>query len=129
MLDVQARAIVKRVVRAPYAVSDVGPVSNVDAIPQAAEELLQLEGVSAVVVVGEKEGTLHLSGRSRDDRVHMGDALAAAVEDVPMSSGGGHARMGGGQVSLEHLRGLGPGDGLTREDLEERLFDAMGGDL
>ena len=129
VLDVQARAISNRVVRAPYAVSDVEGVSNVDTIPQAAEELLQLEGVSAVVVVGEKEGTLHLSGRSRDDRVHMGDALAAAVDAVPMSSGGGHARMGGGQVSIEHLHGLGPGDGLTREDLEERLFDAMGGDL
>ena len=129
VLDVQARAIANRDVRAPYAVSDVEDVSNVDTIPQAADKLLDLEGVSAVVVVGEREGTLHLSGRSRDDRVHMGDALAAAVEDVPMSSAGGHARMGGGQVSVEHMSGLGPGDGLTREELHERLFDAMSGEL
>ena len=129
VLDVQATAITERDVRAPYAVSDVGEVSNADTIPQAADELLHLEGVSAVVVVGEKEGNIHLSGRSRDDRVHMGDALAAAVEDVPMSSAGGHARMGGGQVSTEHMAGLGPSPGISREDLIERLFDAMSGEL
>lgn len=129
VLDIQAKAITGRDVRAPYAVSDVGEVSNADTIPQAADELLHLEGVSAVVVVGEKEGNIHLSGRSRDDRVHMGDALAAAVEDVPMSSAGGHARMGGGQVSIEHMSGLGPSPGISREDLIERLFDAMSGEL
>jgi nanoRNase/pAp phosphatase (c-di-AMP/oligoRNAs hydrolase) len=129
VLEVQAEAISKRDVRAPYAVADVGAVSNVDTIPQAADKLLNLEGVSAVVVIGEKNETIHLSGRSRDDRVHMGDALAAAVDDVPMSSAGGHARMGGGQVSIEHMSGLGPSDGLSREDLVERLFDAMSGEL
>jgi nanoRNase/pAp phosphatase (c-di-AMP/oligoRNAs hydrolase) len=129
VLEVRSRAISKRVVRAPYAVSDVGQVSNVDTIPQAADELLQLEGVSAVVVSGEKEGTLHLSGRSRDDRVHMGDALAAAVEAIPMSSAGGHARMGGGQVSVEHMSGLRPDSGMTREEFGDRLFDAMAGEL
>jgi len=129
VLEVQARAITERDVRAPYAVSDVGEVSNADTIPQAADELLQLEGVSAVVVVGEKEGTIHLSGRSRDDRVHMGDSLAAAVEDVPMSSAGGHARMGGGQVSIEHMAGLLPDGGISREDLIERLFDTMSGEI
>jgi len=129
VLEVRSRAISEREVRAPYAVSDVGEVSNVDTIPQAADELLQLEGVSAVVVIGEKDGTLHLSGRSRDDRVHMGDALSAAVEAIPMSSAGGHARMGGGQVSVEHMSGLRPDSGMTREEFAERLFDAMAGEL
>jgi nanoRNase/pAp phosphatase (c-di-AMP/oligoRNAs hydrolase) len=129
VLDVQSRAIAEREVRAPYAISDVGEISNADTIPQAADELVQLEGVSAVVVMGKRDGTIHLSGRSRDDRVHMGDALAATVDDIPMSSAGGHARMGGGQISAEHLDGLGPGDGVTREELRERLFNAMAGDL
>ena len=129
VLDVQSRAIAEREVRAPYAISDVGEISNADTIPQAADELVQLEGVSAVVVLGQRDGTIHLSGRSRDDRVHMGNALAATVDDIPMSSAGGHARMGGGQISAEHLDGLGPGDGVSREELRERLFDAMAGDL
>lgn len=128
-LDIKARAITNRDVRAAFAVSDVGTVSNADAIPQAADELRRLEGIGAVVVMGEKDGIIRLSGRSSDDRVHMGKVLNSVVEDVPMSGAGGHARMGGGTVSLEHMEGLGPSEGLSREDLKERLFDAMSGDL
>lgn len=129
VLDVKARAITNRVVRNAFAVSDVGEVSNVDAIPQAADELMKLEGVTAVVVLGQKEGTLHLSGRSRDDRVHMGKALDGVVEDIPMATAGGHARMGGGQLSIDHMEGIGPSEGVARDEFNDRLFDAMGGDL
>jgi len=129
VLDVKATAIRERTVRSPFAVSDVGPVSNVDAIPQAADELLRLEGVTAVVVLGECDGTLHLSGRSRDDRVHMGKALRAVVEDIPMAGAGGHARMGGGQLSIDHMQGIGPSNGVSREQLQTDLFQAMSGDM
>ncbi|MFB6352927.1 MAG: bifunctional oligoribonuclease/PAP phosphatase NrnA [Halobacteriales archaeon] len=130
VLDVIATAIHEREVRPPYAVADVGELSNLDAIPQAADELLTLEGVTAVVVLGEKDGTLHLSGRSRDDRVHIGNALQVVVEDVPLGEAGGHARMGGGTVSIEAMNeGYGPSDGLGRAELRERLFDAMAGDV
>ncbi|KZX47502.1 bifunctional oligoribonuclease/PAP phosphatase NrnA [Haloarcula sp. K1] len=129
VLDVKSRAIGKREVRAPYAFSDVGEVSNTDAIPQAADELETLEGVSAVVVVGEKKGTMRIAGRSRDDRVHIGRAIEAVVDDIPMAEGGGHARMGGGKVPVEHMAGLGPSNGVSREDFRERVFDAMSGEL
>ncbi len=128
-LEVKARAITDREVRGPFAISDVETVSNADSIPQAADELRRLEGVNAVVVMGETNGTIQLSGRSTDDRVHMGKVLESAVETVPIASAGGHARMGGGQIPIEHMEGLGPGDGMTREELKERLFDAMNGDL
>ncbi len=129
VLDVKARAINQRSVRNAFAVSDVGEVSNADAIPQAADELTRLEGVTAVVVIGQKGDTLHLSGRSRDDRVHMGKTLRAVVEEIPMANAGGHARMGGGQLSVEHMEGLGPGDGMDRQEFIDRLFDAMAGDI
>ena len=129
VLDVKAAAITKRKVQNAFAVSDVGTVSNVDAIPQAADELLRLEGITAVVVLGDQEGTIHLSGRSRDDRVHMGKILRAVVEEIPMAGAGGHARMGGGQVSVDHMEGLGPGSGTTREQLRDRLFEAMSGNI
>ncbi|WP_284007670.1 DHH family phosphoesterase [Haloarcula pelagica] len=128
VLDVKARAVTNRVVRAPYAYSDVGEVSNTDAIPQAADELETLEGVSAVVVVGESDGTLRLAGRSRDDRVHIGRAIESVLDDIPMAEGGGHARMGGGQLSVDHLNGIGPSNGVSREELRERLFDVMSGE-
>ena len=129
VLDTKARAITARELRAPFAVSDVGSVSNLDAIPQAADELLGLEGVSAVVVFGDKDGTIHLSGRSRDDRVHMGEALEAVVEDIPMAEAGGHARMGGGQLSIPHMQGLREDSGLTREEFTERVFAALSGEV
>ena len=129
VLDVKAEAIANREVDPPYAVSDVGTVTNVDAIPQSADELVRLEGVTAVVVYGEVDGTIHLSGRSRDDRVHMGNALAAAVDNIPTAGAGGHARMGGGQVPREHMEGIGPQSGLTKTRLKGRLFEAMRGEL
>jgi nanoRNase/pAp phosphatase (c-di-AMP/oligoRNAs hydrolase) len=125
-LEVKARAITDRAVNSPYAVSDVGTVSNVDSIPQAASELVNLETVTAVVVFGDDGETIHLSGRSRDDRVHMGEVLESITEDIPMASGGGHARMGGGQIDIVHMEGL-AGDGLDRGDLTQRLFTSLSG--
>jgi nanoRNase/pAp phosphatase (c-di-AMP/oligoRNAs hydrolase) len=129
VLEVKATAITDREVQSPFAVSDVGRISNADAIPQAADELLRLEGITAVVVLGDNNGTIHLSGRSRDDRVHMGKTLRAVVDDIPMAGAGGHARMGGGQISADHMQGLDPTDGTSREQFRQRLFDAMGGDI
>ncbi|MEF8882822.1 MAG: DHHA1 domain-containing protein [Halapricum sp.] len=129
VLDIKARAINNREVRNAFAISDVGEIGNVDAIPQAADELLRLEGTTAVVVTGRRDGTMHLSGRSRDSRVHIGKALKAAADDIPMAEAGGHARMGGGQLSIEHMEGLGPGDGVTVEEFTERVFEAMSGEL
>ncbi len=128
VLQVKATAITEKRVEGPFAVCDVGEISNVDAIPQAADELMHLEGVTAVVVYGKHDGTLHLSGRSRDDRVHMGETLRHAISDIPMASAGGHARMGGGQLSIEHMNGIGPSEGVSREEFEERLFSALAGE-
>ncbi len=134
VLEVKANAIKSRDVRGPFAVSDVGEVTDADTIPQAADELMQLEGVTAVVVFGERNGTIHLSGRSRDDRVHMGRTLETALDSVPMASAGGHARMGGGQVPAEYLAGIGPSgansdQSMVADDLTERLFDSLTGNV
>lgn len=132
MLEIKARSIQDRVINGSFAISDVGEISEVDAIPQAAEELVRLEGISAVVVYGSKDDTIHLSGRSRDDRVHMGKTLEAVFESVPMASAGGHARMGGGQVPLQYLAGIGPSAvdaDRARSDLRGMLFNALKGNV
>ncbi|WP_290810056.1 bifunctional oligoribonuclease/PAP phosphatase NrnA [Halovivax sp.] len=128
VLQTKAEAILNKRVDGSFAICDVGETGNVDAIPQAADELMHLEGVTAVVVFGEHDGTLHLSGRSRDDRVHMGETLRHAVSDIPMASAGGHARMGGGQLSVEHMNGIGPSDGISKSDFEARLFSSLSGE-
>ncbi|MWV66069.1 bifunctional oligoribonuclease/PAP phosphatase NrnA [Halorubrum sp. JWXQ-INN 858] len=130
VLEVKARAIAGRRIEGSFAVADVGGVNNVDAIPQAADELIQLEGVSAVVVIGERDGTLHLSGRSRDDRVHMGNAIEAVLVDVDNGDGGGHARMGGGTVVADRdPTDEGEPATVDREALTDGLFRAMAGDV
>jgi nanoRNase/pAp phosphatase (c-di-AMP/oligoRNAs hydrolase) len=129
MLEVKARAITDRDVRPPFAVSDVGTVSNSESIPQAANELGRLDSVTAVVVLGDKDGVIRLSGRSDDDRVHMGKMLGTLTDGIPLAGGGGHARMGGGRIPIDHMEGLGPGEGLTRTEFKEQLFEAMNGEL
>jgi nanoRNase/pAp phosphatase (c-di-AMP/oligoRNAs hydrolase) len=129
VLEAKARAIAGKQVQGPFLVSDIGPLSNLDAIPQAADELIKMEGITATVVVGEKSGNIYLSGRSRDDRVHMGRTLEAALADVPGSSAGGHARMGGAQITGND--GVVDTDGglrIEREALVERLFESMSGE-
>jgi len=127
---VKARAIAGRRVEGSFAVADVGGVNNVDAIPQAADELIQLEGVSAVVVIGEREGTVHLSGRSRDDRVHMGNAIGAVLDGVDSGNGGGHSRMGGGAIEpTVDPTGEQDPDTVDRDALADGLFRAMAGDV
>ena len=151
-LDVKATAINRRVRNGSFLVSDVGTVSNLDALPPAAEELVRLEGISVAVVIGEHDGEIHLTGRSQDDRVHMGKTLQATMDVVRDASAGGHARMGGAQAPLpwgEATAGtqfvsdsplVSDGDGgngrdpdefriESPEDLERRLFDAMNGEL
>ena len=131
VLEVKARAISSRDVRGSFAVSDVGEIGDADAIPQAADELMALEGVTAVVVYGQRDGTIHFSGRSRDDRVHMGRTLEGALSGIREATAGGHARMGGGQVPVKHVAGPYGSEsnaGLwSRTELSDRLFDAMNG--
>jgi nanoRNase/pAp phosphatase (c-di-AMP/oligoRNAs hydrolase) len=129
VLETKARAIAGREVRGSFAVSDVGTISNVDAIPQAADELMRLEGITAVVVCGESDGVVYLSGRSRDDRVHMGRTLERVAADCPGGDGGGHARMGGGQIPIARADGDDPGlPEPDRNDLVERVFRALDGE-
>ncbi|WP_066412271.1 DHH family phosphoesterase [Halorubrum aethiopicum] len=130
VLEVKARAIAGRQVEGSFAVADVGGVNNVDAIPQAADELIQLEGVSAVVVIGERDGTVHLSGRSRDDRVHMGNAIDSVLSEVTNGNGGGHSRMGGGTITPEvDPTGESEPETVDRDGLTDALFRAMAGDV
>jgi nanoRNase/pAp phosphatase (c-di-AMP/oligoRNAs hydrolase) len=130
VLEVKARAIAGRQIEGSFAVADVGGVNNVDAIPQAADELIQLEGVTAVVVVGERDGEVHLSGRSRDDRVHMGNAIESVLSEVTNGNGGGHSRMGGGTITpeIDPTGGEEP-ETVDRDALSDELFRAMAGDV
>ena len=97
-VDAIALAIENRTVTSSVLISHVGRTSERDALPQAADYLSTLEGVETAVVFGIVDDSIHLSARSTDARIHVGDLLHEAFGDV--GSAGGHREMGGGEVPL-----------------------------
>jgi nanoRNase/pAp phosphatase (c-di-AMP/oligoRNAs hydrolase) len=97
-IDAISTAIDNRTIRGAVLISHVGRTSERDSLPQAADYLATLEGVETAIVFGIVNDAIHISARSTDARVHIGDALAKAFEDV--GSAGGHQEMAGGEIQL-----------------------------
>ena len=122
-----ATAISNREVRGEVAVSCVGSVGDRDSLPQAADQLLALDGVRVAVVYGYADGTVYASGRARGAELDLGETFRDAFGSV--GSAGGHADMAGAQLELGVL-GETAGDERLRDVLEaavsERFFEAVG---
>lgn len=99
-LDVLGDAITHREIKHGYLFSNVGYVRNRDAIPQAADLLLSLEGVSTAMVYGITDTSIVLSARNKDIRLHIGDVMHEAFSVVPGASAGGHATMAALSIPL-----------------------------
>jgi nanoRNase/pAp phosphatase (c-di-AMP/oligoRNAs hydrolase) len=113
-LDAIGRAIATRKRRSSALVADVGRTSETDSLPQAADYLLNLEGVDTVLVYGIVNGAIRLSARSIDPRIHIGKALETGFDDL--GSVGGHHDMAGGRVEL----------GLFADDVDEDADELLG---
>ncbi|MFC6976047.1 bifunctional oligoribonuclease/PAP phosphatase NrnA [Halomicroarcula sp. GCM10025709] len=97
-VDAIADAIDNRSVTGSVLLTHVGRTSERDALPQAADYLVTLEGVQTAIVFGIIEDTIQLSGRSTDARINVGTVLNEAFGDV--GSAGGHREMAGGEIPL-----------------------------
>ncbi|MGQ0536891.1 MAG: NAD-binding protein [Methanobacteriota archaeon] len=125
-LDVLGRAIRNREVYGSFLVSCVEFINDRDILPQAADFLLNLEGVSTVLVFGIVEDTIHMSARSRDVRVNLGEALEKAFGK---QQAGGHATMAGGQIKLGIFGNIEHPDALVqlaRDAVRRQFFQALG---
>ena len=116
-LDIIGRAIRNKEIRGSYLASFVEFISDRDALPQAAEMLLHLEGVYTVLVFGINEDKVQLSARSRDTRVNLGLILQSAFGEL---NSGGHATMAAGTINLGIL-----GDANDRTSLLKVTSDAV----
>jgi nanoRNase/pAp phosphatase (c-di-AMP/oligoRNAs hydrolase) len=96
-LDVLGEAINSRQVIGSYLLSNVGSIRNRDTLPQAADYLLNLEGISTSIVFGVTDEKIYISGRSSDIRVNLGDIMKRAFGE---DAGGGHATAAAAQVPL-----------------------------
>ena len=100
-IEVIGAAIQNREIRQGYLFTNVGYIRNRDAVPQAADLLLNLEGVTTSLVYGITDTAIILSARNKDIRLHVGDVLKEAFADIPGASAGGHATMAAMSIPLQ----------------------------
>jgi nanoRNase/pAp phosphatase (c-di-AMP/oligoRNAs hydrolase) len=116
-IDVLGKAIRNRETYGSTLLTSVEFIRDRDTLPQAADFLLKLEGISTVIVFGIVEDVIHISARTNDVRVNLGEALEKAFGK---QNAGGHAKMAGGQIKLGIF-----GDVDEREALLELAEDAV----
>jgi nanoRNase/pAp phosphatase (c-di-AMP/oligoRNAs hydrolase) len=130
-LDVLAQAIQNREVQGSHLVSNAGFVTDREALAQAAQHLLNLEGITTTAVFGIADDTIYLAARSKDIRLNIGSTLADAFAE----SGDvvGHATQATVEIPLGIFTGIEVGEdngdlllSLTEEAVTSKLFAAMG---
>jgi nanoRNase/pAp phosphatase (c-di-AMP/oligoRNAs hydrolase) len=97
-MDILGHAILNRKTRSGYLFSNVGYVRNRDALPQAADMLLSLEGISTAIVYGITDETIVISGRNRDVRLNLGVVMSETFGAI--GDAGGHATMAAASIPL-----------------------------
>jgi len=114
-IDTVADAILNRRREGAVLTSCVGKLSERDALAQAAERLLTIEGVQTALVYGVMDGTVYASARSRGAGIDLGETMRDAFDQI--GSAGGHLDMAGAQIELGVLG--------TAEDDDESLLDVV----
>ncbi|QSW98318.1 DHH family phosphoesterase [Haloterrigena alkaliphila] len=128
-LETIARAIKNRIQRESVAVASVGMMSDRDALPQAADQLLLMEGVETTLVFGFRDEMVFLSARSRASDVDLGEALRDAFDRI--GSAGGHGDMAGAQLEIGILGSADDEDevesivSVVEEVITNRFFEAI----
>lgn len=93
------KAIRSSRVKEGYLISNVGGIKDRDTIPQAADYLLRREGVLTSLVYGIVDDEVHISGRTKDVRLHIGKLMKDIFNDI--GSAGGHHTAGGATIPLD----------------------------
>ncbi|MFB6135317.1 MAG: DHH family phosphoesterase [Halobacteriaceae archaeon] len=130
-LDVLAEAISSREVQGSHLVSNAGFIRNRDALAQAAQQLLNLEGITTTAVFGIIDDTIYLSARSKDIRINIGNVLQDAFGEIGEAAG--HSTQASVEIPLGIFTGLESSQDnrdtlleLAEEAVTRKLFDAMG---
>ncbi|MCU4741794.1 DHH family phosphoesterase [Halobacteria archaeon AArc-m2/3/4] len=128
-LETIARAIKKRTQRGTVVVSSAGYITDRDSLPQAAEQLLNMEGVNTTLVYGFIDEMVFLSARSRASEIDLGETLRDAFDQI--GSAGGHADMAGAQLEVGSLGGVDDQEqvdsilSVVEEVITDRFFEAI----
>jgi nanoRNase/pAp phosphatase (c-di-AMP/oligoRNAs hydrolase) len=132
-LDVLAEAIRKRQVQGSHLVSNAGFIRDRDALSQAAQHLLNLEGITTTAVFAIADDTIYLAARSKDIRMDIGKILEDAFGDIGEPAG--HSTDATAEIPLGIFTGIEVSEDnretlleLTEEAVTKKLFQAMGVD-
>jgi nanoRNase/pAp phosphatase (c-di-AMP/oligoRNAs hydrolase) len=126
-IDVLGEAIKKRRTIGSLLLANVGFVSNRDTLPQAADHLLKLEGVSTVLVYGLSEEVVHISGRNKDVRINLGQVMDQAFGDI--GEAGGHPTAAAARIKLGLFGGAKDKESLLKlaeEAITDRFLRIVG---
>jgi nanoRNase/pAp phosphatase (c-di-AMP/oligoRNAs hydrolase) len=130
-LDVLAEAIRNREVQGSHLISNAGFITDREALTQAAQHLLNLEGITTTAVFGIVDDRIYLSARSKDIRMNMGKVLQDAFGE--MGEAAGHSTQGSAEIPLGIFTGIETNDdnrelllSLTEEAVRRKLFSALG---
>jgi len=128
-LETIARAIKNRIERESVAAASVNRTNNRDALPQAADQLLAMEGIETTLVFGFDDEMVYLSARSRAADVDLGETLRDAFDRI--GSAGGHADMAGAQLEIGILGSADDEEevesivSIVEEVIINRFFEAL----
>jgi len=130
-LDVLAEAIRNREVEGSHLVSNAGFVRDRDALSQAAQHLLNLEGITTTAVFAIADDVIYLAARSKDIRMDIGRILDEAFDEIGESKG--HSTEASVKIPLGIFTGIEVSEDnratlleLTEEAVKKKLFESMG---
>lgn len=130
-LDVLAEAIHNREVKGSHLVTNAGFVRDRDALGQAAQRLLNLEGITTSAVFAITDDAIQLAARSKDIRMNIGSVLDDAFGD--MGEAAGHSTDASATIPLGIFTGIETSEenrdtllSLVEEAVRTKLFEALG---
>jgi nanoRNase/pAp phosphatase (c-di-AMP/oligoRNAs hydrolase) len=130
-LEVLAEAITNREVQGSHLVSNAGFIRDRDALSQAAQHLLNLEGITTTAVFGIAGDTIYIAARSKDIRINIGRILQDAFGEIGEAVG--HSTQAAVEIPLGIFTGIETSDdnrdtllALTEEAVRRKLFDEIG---
>ncbi|NLI62392.1 MAG: potassium transporter TrkA [Methanosarcinaceae archaeon] len=124
-LEILSEAIQNRQVVGSILLSNVGFIRDRDTLPQAADYLLKMEGISVTVIYGVVGDSISVSARNDDIRVQLGDVMRQAFGE----NAGGHSNSAGAKIPLglfSDAKDKGTLLKLIEESVTKRFLNAIG---
>ncbi|WP_423792135.1 DHH family phosphoesterase [Methanocaldococcus indicus] len=125
VMEVIAKAIMNRkVIKGNIALAYVGEITNRDALPQAADFLLKMEGINTTFVFGIVGDEIHISARTKDLRLNLGEILNKAF------GGGGHQTKAAAAIPLGIFKEVSDKEALRKlveEAIKTKIMKVISG--